>query len=176
MALCVMMISAVLTDIKVHRITNVLVMMVLFLGLTSQLALHGSMGVAYWVTGLAVGFAMFLPFYIGGGMGAGDVKLMAAVGSVFGFSGAIAAGATALIAGLPLAIIMVLHRYLSERDSIRHAATALHGGRAPHAGVKAVVREGRKERIPYAAAIAIGSIGGLWWNGNLQQLSGVLLP
>ena len=95
-ALCVMMISAVITDIRVHRITNVLVIMVLFLGLTSQIALHGSIGVAYWLSGMAIGFGMFLPFYMGGGMGAGDVKLMAAVGSVFGASGAITAGATAL--------------------------------------------------------------------------------
>ncbi len=174
-ALAVMLVSIVLNDIRTHRITNVSVLMVLGLGLASQVASNEAMGIAHWLSGMAVGFAIFIPFYIGGGMGAGDVKLMAAVGSVLGTGGAAAAGAVALVAGLPLALVVVLHRVISEKRAMQFMANAQHGAQQIRGwSINSFTREGSKQRIPFAAAIAVGAIGSLWWTGKLQQLAGVL--
>ena len=174
-ALAVMLVSIVLNDIRTHRISNISVLMVLALGLGSQVALNETMGIAYWLSGMAVGFAIFIPFYIGGGMGAGDVKLMAAVGSVLGTGGAAAAAAVALVAGLPLALIIVMHRSISEKRAMQFTANAQHGAHQTQGwSTKSFTREGSKQRIPFAAAIAVGAIGSLWWTGKLQHLAGVL--
>ena len=62
--------------------------------------------VSNWLTGVgvaaggaAVGFLAFLPFYLLGGMGGGDVKLMAAFGSLLGPSGILLAAVLAAIFG-----------------------------------------------------------------------------
>ena len=174
-ALLVMLVSAVMTDVREHRIPNTLVMMVISLGLISQLIMSGVSGLMFWVGGAAMGFLIFLPFYIKGGMGAGDVKLMAAVGSVLGIQGAIVASALSLVAGLPLALGIAFHRHLqSRRSATLVAATGHLDSEKVDTGEKFFSRSTREQRIPYAAAIAIGSAGGLWWIGNLPKLAGAL--
>ena len=69
-ALSVMLISVVWTDIKTHRISNSMVVMIILLGLISQLIGNGVDGVMAGLGGMAVGLGIFLPFYLGGGMGA----------------------------------------------------------------------------------------------------------
>lgn len=187
--LCVLMLSAVTTDIRQHRITNHLVIFVLLTGLFAQLAVDMEYGLIFWAGGIAVGLAIFLPFYIGGGMGAGDVKLMAAVGSFLGPLEGTIACASALIAGLPLAVGYYLYekvqtKELEEKEQEWHPRKSY--GTAPEVKhylskhkpkqIGVTIGEGRKKRIPYAAAIATGSIVGLWWAGRFDQAVGVLLP
>ena len=60
-------------------------------GLAARLVCHtanrGLAGLAWSAGGAALGFAVFLVFYCLGGMGAGDLKLMAAFGALLGPSG-----------------------------------------------------------------------------------------
>jgi prepilin peptidase CpaA len=51
------------------------------------------------LAGLGTGFGLFLLLYLGGGMGAGDVKLMAAVGAIVGANGALVSGILAILVG-----------------------------------------------------------------------------
>jgi prepilin peptidase CpaA len=174
-ALCIMMVIAVATDLREHRIPNLLVIAVLLLGLMTQIGTDSVTGIASWAGGLAIGMAIFLPFYILGGMGAGDVKLMAATAGFLGpEAGAIACGA-ALLAGLPLAAIYIAARYLEERRAAA-AETATAGGPHLHHKPAHLVdsREGKENRIPYAAAIATGAMIGLWQSGQFAQLAGAL--
>ena len=173
--LCIFMVIAVATDIREHRIPNMLVIAVLLLGLTVQISSDSAAGIVSWAGGLAVGMAIFLPFYIGGGMGAGDVKLMAATTGFLGPEIGFTAGASALIAGLPLALIYLLARYLEERRAAA-AEMANAGGPHLHRTPAHLVdsREGKTNRIPYAAAIATGTMVGLWQSGQFAQLAGAL--
>ena len=177
--LCVLLISAVSTDLSSHRISNSLVIMVLFTGLLAQLTGDLTMGIAYWLGGLGVGLAMFLPFYIGGGMGAGDVKLMAAVAGFFGPQEAVVVCGAALAAGLPLAIVYIIARWVRQQlhaSEVATVATAT-GVHHKHDSTSTFdVREGKAQRIPFASAIAAGTVFGLWWFGYAEQLAGVLIP
>ena len=172
-ALIVFMFSAVVHDVRCCRIKNELVVAVLFLGIASQISSSGLIGIGLWVGGMAIGFASLLPFHLKGGMGAGDVKLMAAVGSMFGPSGAIAAVAATLIAGLPLALVVAVHRFVTARRLSLHATVA--GHHVNSIDIRTVIREGGAQRFPYAAAIAVGATAGLWWTGRLQELAGAML-
>jgi prepilin peptidase CpaA len=89
--------------------------------------------------GAAVGFAVFLIFYLMGGMGGGDVKLMAGFGALLGLPGVLwAALWTAAIGGL-LAVGAVAWKSI---------ARMIRADQKP-AGE-------RQESIPYAPAITLG--------------------
>ena len=79
----VALIAASWIDLKQHRIPNLLTFSLLISGVLLQFLLHGWEGLIYSLGGLTVGFLIFMPFYIKGGMGAGDVKLMAAIEDIF---------------------------------------------------------------------------------------------
>src|SRR4029450_7457447 len=83
---------AVMSDLRTHRIPNVLCAGAFGTGLILQTMLFGLAGLVDGVGGAVVGLLILLPLYAIGGMGAGDVKLMAAVGTFLGLSGAPVAG------------------------------------------------------------------------------------
>lgn len=176
--LLIMIASTVITDVREHRISNVMVLAVLFLGLVSQLAIHDADGIVFWLGGLAIGLGLFLPFYIGGGMGAGDVKMMAAIGGCLGPMSALVATGSALVAGAPLVLIYIGLRHLHLiADDLQAASlyTHAHTGGKPKRRLKLTYQEGKQQRVPYAAAIAAGAVAGLWWSGNLEQLAGAFM-
>ena len=67
-------------DLKTYRIPNYLTLGTALAGLLFQAAFHGFSGLGSGLLGLALGFFLMLPFYLLGGMGAGDVKALAALG------------------------------------------------------------------------------------------------
>lgn len=72
---------AVVSDLRCHRIPNLLIVVGLALGLISQAYASGVDGLGNAALATLIGFAVLLPMYALGGMAAGDVKLMAMVGS-----------------------------------------------------------------------------------------------
>ncbi len=72
---------AVRTDLQAHRIPNLLTGLAACAGLLLQATQAGMPGLLMSLAGIAVGVLFMLPFYALGGMGAGDVKLMGAIGS-----------------------------------------------------------------------------------------------
>src|ERR1051325_1809379 len=107
--------TACVTDVRSRRIPNVLT----FGAAAAAVAFHtlapaghgASSAVVGWFAGAAV---MFIPFALGG-LGAGDVKLLAALGAWLGPLNAIWLAAYAAIAGGVLAVIIATyHGYLKE--------------------------------------------------------------
>lgn len=72
------------TDLRSRRIPNVLTLPAAGIGLILGLVLGGWKGLLLSSCGLAAGFILMIIPYAVGGMGAGDVKLMAAVGALLG--------------------------------------------------------------------------------------------
>ena len=99
--------AASVEDLWRRRVSNVTVLAGLAAGLALQVYLRGWWrGVASWGAGAAVGLGVFLIFFIAGGMGGGDVKLMAAFGACLGVRQVLLAALMAAIAG---ALWAVLH-------------------------------------------------------------------
>jgi prepilin peptidase CpaA len=81
--LALLLMSAII-DIKVQKIPNWLVVIIILIGLLfNMLSLEG-IGVKAELLGLGAGFLIMLPGYLLAKQGAGDVKLVAAIGSVVG--------------------------------------------------------------------------------------------
>ncbi len=72
------------SDIRNHRIVNILTLPSILIGISLNTYFQTGVGFASSIYGLLIGFFCLLPFYIAGGMAAGDVKLMSAVGAFVG--------------------------------------------------------------------------------------------
>ena len=144
---------AVLTDLRAHRISNVLVLAGLACALVIQSWFYGFSGVTVWLTGLAVGFVVFMPFYAFAGMAAGDVKLMAMVGGFLGPTNAFWAAAFSLMAGSVLGILILLYKKQLFRSLQRYWVIA-----SLRAYIDPPVDDATRQRFPYAIAILLGSL------------------
>ncbi len=129
---------ASIQDLAVRRISNWIPLAALVGGFLLQTAEHGWRGAVGAVLGAITGFCIFLLFYVMGGMGGGDIKLMAGFGGILGVTKLLeAALLTALCGGL-LAVGVVVWMTLRNRSR---------GGGQPLTA----------EAIPYAPAIAVGA-------------------
>lgn len=96
--------TAATWDISQRRIPNLVVFPAALLGIALQLALSGWQGGAAALGGMAVGLALLLPGYLLGTTGAGDVKLMAAIGTFLGPQDAALAALASIAVGSLVAL------------------------------------------------------------------------
>ena len=146
--------AATVIDLKTRRIPNVLTGGMFALGLI--LAATGASGISVPASlmGFCLGLALMMPGYLLGATGAGDVKLMAAVGALIGPVLVINAFLGTAIAGGVLAVIVAARRK-------RLGATLAQTGRfvaAPGQVPKEIQAATRASRFAYGPAIAAGTI------------------
>jgi len=134
---------AAFMDLRSRRIPNVLSLGGAVFGLAINGVAFGTSGVLLAAAGWVLCLACFLPFYVSGGTAAGDVKLMAAVGAFLGPANGLIACVLALVAGASLGSLCLVWRNVVAP---RLAETRLQA----HAQVL--------DKIPYAAAIALGAV------------------
>jgi len=98
-------------DVRTRRIPNWLTYSAMLFGIGYHTLNNGVQGFLYGAEGLFLGLAVLIIIYLLGGTGAGDVKLMGAVGALLGPEGVITASVfTALIGGL-YALALLLWRF-----------------------------------------------------------------
>ena len=174
--LLIILATATWTDLNYHRIPNVLSLGGIILGVALHGWASGFPGLLTGLGGAAVGLGIFLPFYLAHGMGAGDVKLMAAAAAFLGPHNALLATGLSLAAGGAMAIIILLvrggliqllKRYWATLKCLVYTRKIVHP--PPAAGEVATMK------FPYAAAIGIGTVATLWWLHELQDLTELLL-
>jgi prepilin signal peptidase PulO-like enzyme (type II secretory pathway) len=147
LVVCILAI-AVWRDVKTHTIPNLLTLPAAAMGMAFGGWLEGTGGVVWALQGLIAGAALFLPFYVLGAAGAGDIKLLAALGTFLGPAGAILAGGLSLVAG---SLIGIVQRLKNQGGTA--ANTAETSGWSPQ----------EQAGMAYAPAIAIGCLGALLW-------------
>jgi prepilin peptidase CpaA len=155
--------AACVTDLKSRRIPNVLT----FGAAAGALAFHGITagwaGLGGAAAGWLVGLALFLPFFALRGIGAGDVKLLAALGAWVGPGPALWLGLWSAIAGGPLALIVAFSRGYT-RQAVANVWSLLMfwrmEGLRPHPGL--TLDAPGSPRLPYALPITVGLIVTLW--------------
>jgi prepilin peptidase CpaA len=115
------------------------------------------------VEGWLLGAALFMPLFALRGMGAGDVKLLAAVGAWLGPQQVIWVALITSVAGGVLALVVaVSHGYL--RQALKNIYFLLLHWRVSGVGpVEEVSLSGsRGPRLAYAVPIAVGTLVTLW--------------
>lgn len=161
LALLAVALVAGVTDIKTRRIPNWLVLTGLGLGIAINSVLFEWSGVKLSLSGAAVAFGIYFVFYLLRAMGAGDVKLMAAVGALAGPKGWLAIFFCTAIAGgiVALTLLFVKSRFKQTLLNVSIMLHQLSRFQAPyHATEELDVRSGKALRLPHGAAIALGTI------------------
>ena len=97
--LMVVLVTAMWTDLRSSRIPNWLTFPAMGLALLAHAWLTGLPGTLFSLGGLGTGLGLFLLIHFSGNIGAGDVKLMAAVGAMVGPYEALLSGILALVVG-----------------------------------------------------------------------------
>jgi prepilin peptidase CpaA len=157
---------AAATDVWKFKVHNFLTLPLLVSGLLYHGSVGGLAGVGTSLLGILFGFGILFVFYLMGGIGAGDVKLLAAIGAWLGMpftlfvflASALAAGVYAL--GLMLLYdggrnawvnlqvlwyrVRILGRHFAAEDRVEFELR-----RPQH----------RRRCIPFAAMVALGFIG-----------------
>jgi prepilin peptidase CpaA len=131
---------------------------------------YGWEGLGYSLLGTLIGLALLLPAYAIGGMGAGDVKLLAGVGAwVWGTVTFFAFCVSAIVGGL-IAVAMVLYRrswrqHRQQFETIVHEVLTLRD----HNQLSSIAAERKSSMLllPYGIPIAIGTIVYFAWTGML---------
>ncbi len=124
--------AATIEDLRTRSVPNCYPVAALLAGCLLHTIHAGWRGAFTAAAGALAGFAVFLVFYILGGMGGADVKLMAGFGSIVGLQGLLSlAFWTALAGGLFALIVLAVAK-------CRPTPT------------------GRPHSIPYAPALAVG--------------------
>jgi prepilin peptidase CpaA len=98
-ALAAILTTAMWTDLRSSRIPNWLTFSAMGFALIVHAWLGGLQGAIFGLMGLVTGLGLFLILYVSGSIGAGDVKLMAAVGALVGPHGALLSGLLTIMVG-----------------------------------------------------------------------------
>jgi prepilin peptidase CpaA len=164
--------AAVVTDLRHHRVPNILLAPALSLALLVHTIHGGGHGLIMAAGGLTLGLILFLPMYVIGGMGAGDVKLMGVVGCFLGPWGAVVAGVATMMAGAIFGIAAIAWRSIRpvlELHAIQMLGPTASGTRTI-AELSSWGSQVRITHIAYAPAIAVGTLAALWYIGYLPDL------
>ena len=158
-----LVVLASITDVRTRRIPNVLTCGAAIAALLFHVGTAGTSGLTTSIGGWMLGAALFFPVFALRGMGAGDVKLLAAVGAWLGpLPVAWVALVTTIAGGVVALVVSLAHGYL--RTAVTNLLMLLMHWRI--SGIQplpAVTLEGgRGPRLAYAVPIAIGTVTTLW--------------
>jgi prepilin peptidase CpaA len=163
LAVVAMITAACFCDLRRGRVPNALTFGAAAIAVALHSAIGGWSGLLLALGGWVVGFALFAPLYALKGMGAGDVKLLAAIGSWLGPVGAVWTALFGAIAGgvLALVVILVHGRAMQTMSNIGTILRTWHvAGAQPVPGL--TLGDVASARLPYALPIAVGAMVTLW--------------
>jgi len=144
-------------DVRYRRIPNAFVIGTLVAGISLNIAIAGFSGVLNSLGGCVLAFVLMFMLHVFGAMGAGDVKLFAAIGSITGAQLVLPTFLIVILTGGLLAFISILRSGLvisTMQRVLQIFIGFLPGWPMP----KFAVPTDRKHTIPYGVAITIGAI------------------
>lgn len=153
-------------DIRFRRIPNWLVLIGLIGGMVLNFALFQLDGLKAAGKGMGLALLIYFPFFALRAMGAGDVKLMAAVGAVVGPSNWFLIFICTGILGGVVAIILLLSKGRVRKTfwNLGFIVHELIHFRPPYAGREELdVANPKAVSLPHGSTIALGSIAFLIW-------------
>lgn len=159
-------------DFRFRRIPNWLNLSGVIIGAGINTLLFAGHGLAAALMGFGLALALYVPLYLLRAMGAGDAKLMSAVGSVVGPVNWIIIFLCTAIAGGILAVVVLLHKKGLRRTFLNIIVLI---GELIHFRVPALrhealdVRSKRSIRMPHGVSIAVGSLAFLVLSSYLHR-------
>jgi prepilin peptidase CpaA len=164
-----LVVAAVIDGWKL-KVPNWLTFPMVLSGWIASAVFFGWAGLGWSLLGTAVGLGLLLPAYAIGGMGAGDVKLLAGVGAWVGVSHTFWAFVVSAVVGALIAMGMVLYRrrWRHHQNQFLGILSEILIIRDPNRlSEMAAERKPSMLLLPYGIPIAIGSIAYFAWWGML---------
>jgi prepilin peptidase CpaA len=155
-------VSAAMIDVKERRIPNRLTYPTIIVGLVLQTAFYGWAGFVASTEGVLLFGGVFFLFYFVRAMGAGDVKLAAALGSLVGPTASFRVMFATAVAGgiIAIALMVVKGRTMETlRNTFSVAGFHAQHGLQTHPVVN--LDNPTAIRMPYGVAFAAGT---LYWS------------
>jgi len=165
---CILLIWAAYIDGKELRVPNWLTFPMVLSGLAYSAWVGGWAGLGDGLVGMCVGLATLLPLYAVGGMGAGDVKLMAGIGAWLGASATWNAFVVSVIVGAIMAVAMVAWRKSWKKHCGNFSQIMLEFMTVKSPGELSRIAAERKPQmllLPYGIPICVGSIAYFFYAG-----------
>jgi prepilin peptidase CpaA len=152
------LVIAAIGDLRTRRIPNKLVAILAVAGIVYSVV-HAPVlpGLMQAGGGLLAGLACWLPFYLMGWLGAGDVKLYAAAGAWLGPARAAEGALVAALFGAVLSLI-----WMMKSQGVRETAQTLGMAAATPELLARSSGSGKRSTLPYGVAIAFGAIWAGW--------------
>jgi len=164
-----LVVAAVIDGLQL-KVPNWITFPMILAGWIYSTTAFGWEGLGYSLLGTAVGLGLLLPAYAIGGMGAGDVKLMAGVGAWVHATITFYAFCVSAVLGGVIAVGMVLYqkRWAKHRDQFFMILDEITTVRDPDKlATIAAERKPTMMLLPYGIPIAIGTIAYFAWMGLL---------
>lgn len=165
--LTTLLITAIYMDLRWSRIPNWLTFSAMGIGIVIHTWISGLQGTLTSLAGLAVGMGLFLIPYACKAIGAGDVKLMAAIGSMVGPSGVLSVAVLSALTGGLYALGAMGYQWGLVATS-RKLAFATYGAFVT-SGATGVGNLQLPFKLRYGLAIAAGT---LLFLGGIQPFGG----
>lgn len=167
---CILLIWAAWIDGRQLRVPNWLTFPMILSGLVYSAWVGGWAGLGDGLIGMCVGLATLLPLYAVGGMGAGDVKLMAGIGAWLGASATWNAFVVSVIVGAVMAVAMVAWRKSWKKHCGNFSQIVLEFMTVKSPGELSRIAAERKPQmllLPYGIPICVGSIAYFFYAGMM---------
>jgi prepilin peptidase CpaA len=107
---------AALIDLRWRRIPNWLTLVTLVAGVAIHVVRDGLLGVGIALAGAVLGLAFLMPFYVIHAIGAGDVKLLAALGALLGPQALVSVAIYGALVGGVISSVMLAQRHQLRRS------------------------------------------------------------
>jgi len=148
------------SDIATRRIPNALVLALVIAGaVVATIVLRDAVGLRGAVAGFALGLALWAPLWLMRVLGAGDVKLAAAIGTWLGPAGVLEASVLAAIVGGMLALLVLARR---RRVAALASGVALWTAALQRGQLTKPLVNDRTDVLPYGVALAVGGLLSGW--------------
>jgi len=160
--LALIVVPAALFDFRQRRVPNWLVLAGLLLGIGLNSFLYESAGLWMALKGFGLAFLIYFPLYLLRGMGAGDVKLMAAIGAIAGAANWLGILVITSVLGGIAAIVLVVSkkRFRKTFENIGTILASVRHRQAPYENNPQLdVGSSEGVRLPHAVVIAFGTLG-----------------
>ena len=152
------LVVAAIGDLRTRRIPNKLVAVLAVAGIVySVMRVPVVPGLLQAGGGLLAGLACWLPFYMLGWLGAGDVKLYAAAGAWLGPARAVEGALVGALFGAVLSLI-----WMMKSQGVKETAQTLGMAAASPEMLARSSGSGKHSTLPYGVAIALGAIWAGW--------------
>lgn len=158
--LALMVVIAAVYDMRFRRIPNWLVLAGLVLGLGLNAFLFEWGGLRSSLLGMGLALLIYFPLYLLRGMGAGDVKLMAAIGSLVGAGNWLGIFIITALLGGVVAVIFLLARGRLRNSlwNVGFLIQRLASFKAPYAREELDLASPKSLKLPHGVAIAGGAL------------------